>query len=384
MNSNSYIKNFVKVGWFSLHNSVLAAGAEIDSASYSLYEQTTWIDFDSYTEVLTPVIKITSVIIQSPTDDGDLVAKKIWGEIRKIKTSSSKHFDAFNRMTANELRVTYNDWHNKEPQLSLAQIDYKDPITAAKEGWKLIIKASQTNSNAIFLFWGLALIGWVDTILSNTRICQLCFRWSLHGSQFCFQHTQSKNSEQGPSKAYSSYRKGKLLLKNANKNKVTIRSKILLSGLPYVDLILADFLFFNSYSIEECIELQQVLALSPNVLNFIGGEQVLSLDKDSLHEVVRKKLNPPEYQHSSLCYSIVMAEKEFTLPTRNVGRPKGGKSNTTTLKIEKVLALAEAGYSKTEIAKQLNISKSTLSNWISRYSEVKSAFIPTVRFKSAL
>ena len=76
----------MKVGWFALHDSVLAAGAEIDTASYSLYEQTTWIDCDSYTEILAPIIKITLVTIQSPTDDGDLVAKKIWGGNTKNKS----------------------------------------------------------------------------------------------------------------------------------------------------------------------------------------------------------------------------------------------------------------------------------------------------------
>lgn len=375
MNSSTYIKNFVKAGWFALHNSVLTSGAEIDTGSYNLYDNTAWVDSEAYLEVLGPILQLTSVIIDMPNDDGDLVAKRVWQKIRKLKVSSSKYHDAFNRTTANELRINYNDWQNKLSHHTRTSIDYKDPLKAAKVGWELIVKASQTNANEHLFFWGLALIGWVNSILYTTKTCPLCFRWSNHGSNFCFQHTQSKNSEHQIAEAYSNYRKGKVLLDLAQERNIIIKPKLILPGMPHAKLLLADFLFFNVYSEEEATELSKALVFFPNVLNFLGGKKVFDLDKFKLHEHVRIKLNPLEFHHSSLLHNIAMAENEFKIQVRNVGRPKGKKSTKTDLAIEKVIHLAASGLCKSDIAKQLNISKSTLSNWITRYTEVKSAFM---------
>lgn len=364
----------MKTGWFALHKSILNAGAEVDTASYNLFDRRSWIDTEMYCSLMSPVLQITSVKIDIPTDDGDKVAQKIWREIQKIKRSTNKPCNAFYRTSVKEFRSAYHDWLKEAPNKNLLPINSSDPLATARTGWGMIVDTARSNKNPELLFWGLGLIGWVDIVLSTTTLCPLCFRWSFVGSRYCFLHTQSKYSDRTPSSAHIQYRKGKSLMRLADRQKVSIKFPLTIHGMKYGELLLADFLFFNTPSPDDILEFHQALQACPRTLELLGGEKIFKMDDSNLYDHIRQKLNPLEFSQAGLCYSIVMTENELKIQNSEAGRPKGTRSDRTNSRIKNIIELASNGVKKSKISTQLGISKSTLSNMINRYQEVQDAF----------
>lgn len=364
MNSHKESKkfNFVEIGWLALHKSVVGY-----NLSYPLINQV------EYTKLLLPIIELTGFLFDSELESESTVSGKIWKRIQKIEKQNRK-CKASRRASLQTFTVSYDDWRKLRLGRKTEKINFSDPLYAATIGWNLVKRASSPNGNMDQLLWGLGLIGWVAVVYIQLRICQFCFRWAVPDSLFCFRHSQSTSLGISRSKAYSQYRKGREvyeLIKKDGRFLPTTDSE----EFAFIQsrLVLADYLFFNHPSAEEGNELRELLQSFPGVLRRLGEEEHIAKMKDvDFFTHVRKTINPLFLSIELWGMMLVMAEIYFLyedqIPERTRGRPQ---------KVElrkQIIDLAKSGLKPSEVALKLEMSKSSLSNWISRCDDVKRAF----------
>lgn len=393
--SRSIKRDFVRHGWFALHEAVLAAGAEIDTgiffdeavldpAFHELPEEekkpvlermeifrSRFLDTEGYSALLQPIIKITGVVIQSPSDDAIKVGADIWTKCLLLKKQLSLGSNAFNKTSMNGFAGAYSEWKvkqkNKYPPISIA-----NPLPAARIGWEMIQNCANHDRIDESLFWGLGILGWVTTIYSTLSVCKYCFRWSVAGSPFCYMHTQSLGASTGCK--YVRYRKAKIIKELADKRNLQIRPSPSLFDGMYRSMVLAELLFFNVPNENDILWLRYSLEQSPRVLNLLGGASVLSLPDHELFNNVRQKINPMEYIPAALTVNIPMAENLLTLD-EELSKPKANRrSERVSQLIEKAILMFNDRAKPTDVAAKLGVSRSTVSNWINRYPAVHAAY----------
>lgn len=371
-------QDFVRIGWFAIHKAVLINGALLDTASLPNWKEfghTNWIDTEIYCALLKPVIEITELNIEVPLADGDLIGNEVWQKLRKLKQEySDKPCNAFVRTSIQGLCSEFADWKDKPLAIRNSTINLYDPLKAADLGWSLIELGSKVKKYfPDSLFWGLALLGWVYTLYCHIEVCPLCFRWTVPGSKYCFMHSQSNSigSHIGAGKAFIQYRKGFTTLKLANKQRLIIKKPCSIVDASYSDAILAEYLFFNNPSEMEISDIAYALTTCPRVLEKLGGNNILSMSSLQLLEFIRTEINPIEFFPTELALNILYYEKILELESVKPGRPKGELTYKTQTNIKEYSEMSKKGMRKASIAEALGISKSTLSNWISRYPSIE-------------
>ncbi len=380
MASRSKKRDFVRVGWFSLHESVLLAGAEIDSGPFFGEPEISlmrWLDSDSYSALLGPIVKVTDVFIQSPSDNADQVSNEIWACIRRLKKQQPIPSNAFSRISLQGFVAAYKRWTDDQPDIRDKEIFISSPLDAATVGWELVQHAAQHNDRLESLFWGLGILGWVTTIYSELRICRYCFRWSVPGSPFCFAHTQSMPAAESGGKGYVRYRIGAKVFALAQQRGIQIQHDRSIVDDRYRQTLLAEYLFFNLPSDSDGVDLRQALHKSPRVLGLLGGIRVLSMSNKRLFRLVREQLNPMEMFPSALILNVSLAENIFSLEEeKKPGRPSGKRTKRQLMMIDKATSMFKDGARPSEVAAKLKVTRTAVSNWIRRYEEVRCAYSP--------
>lgn len=385
MVSRSKKRDFVRVGWFSLHESILLAGAEIDTGALrdKGVASIRWLDSDSYKTLLKLIVMVTDVIIQSPSDNADQVANKIWGEIRRLKKQQPVPSNAFGRTSLQGFVAAYKRWIDDRPDLRPQEIFLSAPLDAATVGWKLVEHSARHNGRTESLFWGLGILGWVATIYSGMRICRYCFRWRIPGSPFCFAHTQSMSTPESGGKAYDRYRVGAKVLSLSKQRGVKIRLDRSILDETYWRTLLAEYLFFNLPTETDGADLRQVLQMSPRVLSLLGGIRALSMSNKRLSRLVREKLNPMEMLPSALILNVMLAENIFALEEeRKPGRPSGERTKRMLKMTDMAKSMFKDGASLSEVAAKLKVARTVVSNWIRRYDDVRCAYTQRISSSS--
>lgn len=362
-----------------MHESVLMAGAEIDTgcAWDDLdIRSKRWLDRDSYVALLEPIINVIGIAIQAPSEDAEKTKMKIWRLIEECEKELHVTSNPFVETSLIGFVCAYADWIKNHPDRVALKISQLDPLGAVTVGWYLVQRAALNNGSIEAFSWGLGILGWVATIYSKMRTCRYCFRWSVPNSPFCFKHTQSLSDKGNGGKAYMGYRAGLKTLELANKRGIKVRYKPSLVDNMYWRGVLGEYLFFNIPSEDNSIELRQVLGEAPRVLNLLGGKQVLLLADKHLFQKVREQINPMELHTATLITNIPLAEKLLSLEEdRKPGRPAGKRIQRLAKMIEKAKLMFSRGLRPSEVAVKLRVSKSTVSNWISRYDDVRYAYM---------
>lgn len=352
-----------------MHESVLLSGAEID-----FWIHARWLDWDVYAELVNPVIKATGADIQA-NSDAKRIGEIIWSQIRELKTRTLPESNAFVRCSINGFHAAYSNWRLKHQSRRLKTISPALPLESASVGWELIRQAARKDGVVEYLFWGLGILGWVSTIYSDMKVCRYCFRWSVPGSPFCFLHSQSKSIAGDVGHAYSRNRAGGRVFKAARHMNMEVRQAFSAIDDVYQRTVLAEFLFFNTLSEEEGVELRRALLDAPHVLTALGGKRILSLVNNKLFDLVRNRINPMELFPISLIYNVMLAERLMNIEAqRKAGRPKGKRNESSNVMLEKAIELFKLGNRPVDVALILGVSRSAVSNWIGRYDEVRCAY----------
>lgn len=364
MNSHKESKkiNFVEIGWLALHKSVVGY-----NLSYPLINQ------DEYTKLLLPIIELTGFQFDSKFESESTVSGKIWKRIQKIE-KQNRECKASRRVPLQTFTVSYDEWRKLRLGRKTERINFSDPLYTATIGWDLVKRASSPNGNMDQFLWGLGLIGWVAVVYIQLRVCKFCFRWAVPDSLFCFQHSQSTSLGISRSEAYSQYRKGRevyeLIKKDGRYSPTTDSEEF---AFIQSRLVLADYLFFNHPSAEECSELRELLQSAPSVLQRLGGEEHIAKMNDlDLFTHIRTTINPLFLSIELWGMMLVMAAIYFSyedqIPERARGRPQ------KVVLRKQIIDLAKSGLKPSEVASKLEMSKSSLSNWIKRCVDVRKSF----------
>ena len=351
----------MEIGWLALHKSVVGY-----NLSYPLINQ------DEYIKLLLPIIELTGFQFDSELESESAISEKIWKRIQKIE-KQNRECNASRKVSLQTFTVSYNEWRKLRLGRKTEKISFSDPLYAATIGWDLVKRASSPNGNMDQLLWGLGLLGWVAVVYIQLRICQFCFRWAVPDSIFCFRHSQSTSLGISRSEAYSQYRKGREvdeLIKKDGRYSPTSDSE----EFAFIQsrLVLADYLFFNHPSAEDGSELRELLQSAPSVLRRLGGEHIAQLNNMDLFTHVRKTINPLFLSIELWGMMLVMAEIYFSYEDQISERTRGRPQKIELRK--QIIDLAQSGLKPSEVALKLKMSKSSLSNWISRCDDVKRAF----------
>lgn len=381
--------NWVRSGWFELHNAAMTFGAEID---YSLQDNPElknkrYLDAELYTSLLSKVVKYSQIRLETYDCRSDLICNLIFRQIRK---TAKKHDDYLWKFltTVDSVDVLINQFQksalfnrdSQAPSFSKIQIH-----TIAKYGAWLIYRETETAREYLLaLLWGFALIGVTKYLWSQQGVCEFCYRRTWPGRRFCEEHSQSRSDTTNRSKNYMSYRTGKKAHLLVKKHKLIEKVqgcamlKQAISETAMCDLLFPAHIDEEAKSDEKDM-IYHALSESPRALrrfreqSKISYEEYVELKYDSLINYLRQALDPYELSYTGWPSKILAAEIWFTAEIKvSPGVRKNGKKATARIAMAK--KLLASGLTKSQIATKLKISPSTISKWLIRKPELVKVF----------
>jgi len=381
--------NWVRTGWFELHNAAMTFGAEIDYLPQDNPElkNRRYLDAELYTSLLSKVVKYSKIRLEIYDCRSELICNLIFRQIRK--TARKRDDDLWKFLTTvDSIDVLINQFQQsaffiqdaQSPSFSKIQIH-----TIAKYGAWLIYRETKTPQEYLSaILWGFALIGLTKHLWSQQGVCEFCYRRTWPGRRFCEEHSQSQSDAINRSKNYMNYRTGKKAHLLVKKHKLTERVqgsamlKQAISETAMCDLLFPALIDEKAKNDEKEL-IYQALSQSPRVLrrfreqSKISYEEYVELKYDSLITHLRKTLD--SYELSSLGWpsKILAAEIWFTAEIKvSPGVRKNGRKATARIAMAK--KLFASGLTKSQIAAKLKISPSAISKWLVRKPEIKNEF----------
>lgn len=371
--SRSRKHNWVLAGWNALHRATLDVGAEISYEPWEIPElrNRPIADAGCYMALVQPLTQLLVQDLEAPSMRAEPARILIWRKLRMLGRRS--HPDLW-RLLAEDCQVSdpVQEYHQMQhaSQTSVATTVPMSPVLAARHGYKLLWQTDRSDLDQVQrLLWGLALIGWSAHHWEQVATCELCFRFTRPGSRFCYEHTQSQTQDSERSAAYRRYRLGRKVHQLAEQ-----RGKLeFLRGNSMLRearrrLALSDVIFEWEYEADavadEFENLHDMLNLSPRVLGKLEPG-ALDLDFETLTEILREILDP--YHWDPMLWGLTILQAEFWFSLEEESAPgKRGRGVTAQEQIRRAKALAQQGLRKSQIARELGISASTISQWVAR------------------
>lgn len=378
--------NFLRIGWTELHNSAMIFGAEVDYwlPDYPELENGIYLDTRLYSNLLPRVVKDSHVDLEAYGCRSDLIFNMIFKRIRK-NAKNHDNLRWWQYLTSeksvntllNDFQKSSFNFHNAQaPVFSRIQIH-----TIAKYGmWLINHETEDPKQDSLAILWGLALIGVTKYLWDKQGICGFCYRRTWPGRRFCEGHSQSQSDTKNRSKNYMNYRTGKKAHELIKKHELTERVqgatmlKQAISATAMCDLLYPEFLD-EEVKTDEKDMIFQALSQCPYVLARLkmqigcSYDEFINLEYDHLINHLRQTLDPYELSCRGWQLKIFSAEIWFAAERKvSPGVRKNGKKATARIAATK--KLAALGLTKSEIARKLKISPSTISKWIVRKPEI--------------
>lgn len=378
--------NFLRIGWTELHNSAMIFGAEVDywPPDYPELENRIYLDARLYSNLLPRIVKDSHVDLEAYGCRSDLIFNMIFKRIRK-NAKNHDNLRWWQYLTSEKsVNTLLNDFqkspfifrNSQAPVFSRIQI-----YTIAKYGmWLINRETEDSKQDSLAMLWGLALIGATKYLWDKQGVCEFCYRRTWPGRRFCEDHSQSQSDTANRSKNFMNYRTGKKaheLIKDNNlaeKVQGDVMLKQATSATAMCDLLFPEYLS-EEVKADEKEMIFHALSQRPFVLERLkaqlGGsyDNFINMEYNLLINHLRKVLDPYELLARGWVLKIFSAEIWFTAERKvSPGVRKNGKKASE--RIAEAKKLAALGFTKSEIARKLKISPSTISKWNVRKSEV--------------
>jgi hypothetical protein len=413
-------KDPLRAGWEASHAVILASGADaahdlaepLPEDKKELFEEcdyavNDYIYPEIYRAYLSPILR------QLPGLDGELshsseALESIWNLLRLRFRETPGLLPEFNSLRSWESVVRASKETVVTLQIAQDQApNFLEPRSIARYARRLIWSSIpdaevQTWRTA----WGLALLGWVMQALCVQRKCAVCFRIAWPGRPHCAEHSQSDVDESTRSRQYQNYRRGRRVSELVASQRmhhsapedaqlyrrqpspiVELREilfaapqrspcfKILKGNLSQKSakrwpiLVLSDL---EVYDVMRHMALVNALRAAPRVVRRLGVSSIYSSKYFDLAEDVRRNIDPHRVSILGIERTVAEAQAWFEIEDK---MPSGmrGKGEKTASLVEEACELAIAGRTKSQIAKELGVSKSRISNWIKRYKSFADA-----------
>lgn len=216
----------------------------------------------------------------------------------------------------------------------------------------------------------LVLMGLAATGLREMRYCEFCPRWACPGSSLCVHHSQSRLVPGTPSEKAARYRIGRAVGEIFRRHvpEVPVQVELTDSTLP---AFLAHLLWRAASPNEArtAAAVRRQITDSPALQELIG-QDVDSLGNDRLYSRLQKTVDPYEVRPAAWLWKLRLLRLWSGYAAAVAARPRK-TSFDAWLRLVKASFLEREGLTRAEIARQLNLSPSAISNWLRRH-ETKS------------
>jgi hypothetical protein len=266
--------------------------------------------------------------------------------------------------------------------------DWRTPFSTLEAAYLAAYRqdmGTDVNDPWCFVAFGLACRG-----IRELRRCELCFRWAVPGIRFCAEHTQSVVGRGEPRARGSRYRRARRMLQRfeGSVRRMKLPAAISAARLPrIVGRVLWDIGTVDDEAAVDASVTKLVASSSLNqaLLRDDGADLPQPVPKELLYFVevsgrhrgsagkhraqlwgaLRASLDPFEWDTTNWPVKIEAADRWFRCAAQRSGLRGQGKS--TGAKLARAVFLADAGYSRQEVAKAIGISISAMSNWSARF-----------------
>jgi hypothetical protein len=237
--------------------------------------------------------------------------------------------------------------------------------------------------------WCLVALALACRGIKDMRRCELCFRWAVPGMRFCGEHTQSSVGRGDPRARGARYRRAKRMLTSFESSIRRMKLPAVVSAVRLPRIVGRVLWDIGSVDDEAAVDasvsklaagsrLNQALLRDDEVSQPWPEELRYFVDvserrRDSakryrahLWGALRASLDPFEWDPTNWPVKIEAADRWFGCSAQRFGLRGQGKS--TAAKLAHAIFLADAGYSRRDVAKAVGISISALSNWTARFA----------------
>ncbi len=267
---------------------------------------------------------------------------------------------------------------------------WESPFSTLRASYLAVFRESMVRD--VYDPWCLIAFALACRGIKEMHRCELCFRWAVPGIRFCHEHTQSI-AGRGDSRARGArYRRAKRMLDGFESATRRMRLPMAVSAarLPRViGRVLWDIgtvddeaaLDASVARLAACGRLGEAVlradgddlpwprpAVLLDLLSAPGlGKGAAKRNRAQLWGALRELLDPLEWDPTNWPDKIKASDRWFGCVARRQPGHRGlGKS--TSAKLAHAIFLADAGYSRKDVAREIGISVSALSNWSARFA----------------
>ncbi|MFJ7565555.1 helix-turn-helix domain-containing protein [Herminiimonas sp. NPDC097707] len=371
---------YVLDGLFVAHEAAMAAGASVDEDDDEEESEgrPTQMDGERYELFLSPLPQILGVSTETLGFD----TVRIWKRLNKsLVLNISKHCPEILTEVSFYPDDTYRSLIDRveKSRPQAAPFNLRNLSKVAQRAFSLIREHKRCASSLPDIVIGLALIGWVLKKIKDERQCAFCPAQIAPeiGGKYCHDHSQGNrnDSDRTASKQYMKYRVGQQARRLADQRGIQLRDnrRSILSEPSHMRALIKILIANESpLTTGDLDEIHHLLQQYPHALAKLGGASVLKMTYLELIECIRDRLNPYRFNESMLQFHIRSFEVWLSLEAEVLSVTRGS-GKAMSKRLEEAIVLAQAGNSQADIAKNMGVTESTISNWKKKYETFRSA-----------
>lgn len=355
-------------------------GGEVDywPPDYPELKARSYLDPEIYDEWIGRAAVLAGVDARRYGYRSELTSRAIWRWVKwNAIREAPQHWHFLHRCRSLSAMITeFKDWTYGMKLDGLSYVA-SDVDSVVRFGYWLYNEGNIPGySPLVPIIWGLAIIGAAWDGHLNSSLCRICFRRARPGEAHCDFHSQSIAVDFTASEAYQNYRRGlkarKLVLQQPHLVAHLFRKPVELYLENAQALSMALFPQRPVDAPSDLSRLIEVLELSPLVVTAADIQEFRTMSYKDIVDSLRSTIDPYNWGIDLWDVNVHRAERwfEFEMMAAPGVRGKGYK---TRERVNQAIELAKAGSSKSQIAASLEVTRSTISQWIRRYPSFKAA-----------
>ncbi len=351
----------LRAGWLALHSAALhgdKAAVRRRASDGAVGMVVRWANYHHQTGQIAlraGVAEPKRSTVISVTAFGEHVARELVNAVPYAVRRRRLTIAAFNALW----------WDEVLPKRTPPHLDFASPYSLLLSGYKTCKREERSDQIERTDRVGLLAVAIAVRGIALMTRCELCFRWAIPGDRFCHQHSQSNAAPGSPRERSARYRRGRYI---GAEFKHPPREPPACATRPALRLprLIARLLWATPLPDEErtAEAVRRALRRHSAVLEIVGKE-TLRATTAQLFKLLSASLDPYEVNPSAWVWIIGRAARWNRLESALYGRPRRMQFDTL-MRIYDATRMAESGRTKAEIAEQLGIRPSALSNWLRR------------------
>ncbi len=201
--------------------------------------------------------------------------------------------------------------------------------------------------------------------IRRIRPCRVCFRWAVPGHMFCHDHSRSSTGRGTPRERDRRQKRAHRLRQSSRAGLAKRSGGITLERMPFV----VARVLWNLRTGAEATMLRAAIKVinESSHLRAIPGLPSRALVHSATLQSLRDALDPYEFDAPRWEQKLRAAHLWFEAQSRATGHRGGGKAMRA--RMLKACQLAEGGFNRGEIAQELEVAPSAITNWLNRYAD---------------